>query len=59
MLADTLGELQYLYGAANISFIGGSLIRRGGHNPLEFGSFFQWVYLPALIPTTLTMFTLN
>ncbi|MFP3675441.1 hypothetical protein SB724_21740, partial [Bacillus sp. SIMBA_031] len=27
VLADTLGELQYLYGAANISFIGGSLIR--------------------------------
>jgi 3-deoxy-D-manno-octulosonic-acid transferase len=39
VLADTLGELQYLYGAANISFIGGSLIRRGGHNPLESAAF--------------------
>ena len=39
LLADTLGELQCLYGAANISFIGGSLIRRGGHNPLESAAF--------------------
>lgn len=39
LLADTLGELQYLYGAANVSFIGGSLIRRGGHNPLESAAF--------------------
>ncbi|EWS99261.1 3-deoxy-D-manno-octulosonic acid transferase [Pseudoalteromonas sp. SCSIO_11900] len=39
VLADTLGELQYLYGAANISFIGGSLISRGGHNPLESAAF--------------------
>ena len=39
LLADTLGELQCLYGAANVSFIGGSLIRRGGHNPLESAAF--------------------
>lgn len=39
LLADTLGELQCLYGAANVSYIGGSLIRRGGHNPLEAAAF--------------------
>ncbi|MBQ4834025.1 lipid IV(A) 3-deoxy-D-manno-octulosonic acid transferase [Pseudoalteromonas sp. MMG010] len=39
LLADTLGELQCLYAAANISFIGGSLIARGGHNPLESAAF--------------------
>jgi 3-deoxy-D-manno-octulosonic-acid transferase len=39
LLADTLGELSCLFGAANISFIGGSLIRHGGHNPLESAAF--------------------
>jgi len=34
-LADTMGELQYLYAGAEIAFVGGSLIERGGHNPLE------------------------
>ncbi|MBQ4813528.1 lipid IV(A) 3-deoxy-D-manno-octulosonic acid transferase [Pseudoalteromonas luteoviolacea] len=35
LLADTLGELKFIYGSATIAFIGGSLIERGGHNPLE------------------------
>ncbi|NNG42160.1 3-deoxy-D-manno-octulosonic acid transferase [Pseudoalteromonas sp. NEC-BIFX-2020_002] len=39
LLADTLGELQCLYGMADISYIGGSLIERGGHNPLESAAF--------------------
>lgn len=39
LLADTLGELQYLYGIGNVSYIGGSLIERGGHNPLESAAF--------------------
>lgn len=39
LLADTLGELQCLYGMANVSYIGGSLIERGGHNPLEAAAF--------------------
>ncbi|AXV64343.1 3-deoxy-D-manno-octulosonic acid transferase [Pseudoalteromonas lipolytica] len=39
VLADTLGELQCLYGVARISYIGGSLIERGGHNPLESAAF--------------------
>ncbi|WP_297793081.1 lipid IV(A) 3-deoxy-D-manno-octulosonic acid transferase [uncultured Marinobacter sp.] len=34
-LGDTMGELLMLYGASDIAFVGGSLIERGGHNPLE------------------------
>ena len=35
LLGDTMGELGILYGVAQCAFIGGSLIERGGHNPLE------------------------
>ena len=35
LLGDTMGELLLLLGAADIAFIGGSLIPRGGHNSLE------------------------
>jgi len=35
IIADTMGELQVLYSAADIAFVGGSLARRGGHNVLE------------------------
>lgn len=34
-LADTLGELQTWYQDAEATFVGGSLISRGGHNMLE------------------------
>lgn len=34
-LADTLGELGVFYRVANAAFVGGSLIAKGGHNPLE------------------------
>ena len=34
-LADTLGELQAWYEFAQATFVGGSLIDRGGHNMLE------------------------
>lgn len=34
-LGDTMGELLILYGACDLAFVGGSLIERGGHNPLE------------------------
>lgn len=34
-LGDTMGDMMKLYGAADIAFVGGSLIERGGHNPLE------------------------
>ena len=35
MLGDSMGELLAWYQAADVVFIGGSLIERGGHNPLE------------------------
>lgn len=34
-LGDTMGELLMLYAAADVAFVGGSLISRGGHNLLE------------------------
>ncbi|MCK5866179.1 MAG: 3-deoxy-D-manno-octulosonic acid transferase, partial [Marinobacter adhaerens] len=34
-LGDTMGELMMLYGVSDLAFVGGSLIERGGHNPLE------------------------
>jgi 3-deoxy-D-manno-octulosonic-acid transferase len=35
LLLDTMGELALFYGAADVAFIGGSLVAIGGHNPLE------------------------
>ncbi|EGN75734.1 3-deoxy-D-manno-octulosonic-acid transferase [Idiomarina sp. A28L] len=35
LLADTMGELLLWYGVCKVAFVGGSLIERGGHNPLE------------------------
>ena len=34
-LGDTLGELSIFYAAADVAFVGGSLVRVGGHNLLE------------------------
>lgn len=34
-LGDTMGELLLMYGAADLAFVAGSLIPRGGHNMLE------------------------
>jgi 3-deoxy-D-manno-octulosonic-acid transferase len=34
-IADTIGELGTLYSVARIAFIGGSLVDRGGQNPIE------------------------
>ncbi|MDN5850261.1 MAG: lipid IV(A) 3-deoxy-D-manno-octulosonic acid transferase [Nitrococcus sp.] len=34
-LADTMGELRQLYAAADVAFVGGSLVPVGGHNVLE------------------------
>ena len=34
-IADTIGELGTFYSACPVAFIGGSLIARGGQNPLE------------------------
>lgn len=35
LLLDTVGELAEVYAAADLAFVGGSLIPRGGHNLLE------------------------
>jgi 3-deoxy-D-manno-octulosonic-acid transferase len=35
LVCDTMGELQLLYGAADVAFVGGSLVPTGGHNILE------------------------
>jgi 3-deoxy-D-manno-octulosonic-acid transferase len=37
-LGDTMGELLLMYGAADVAFVAGSLIPRGGHNMLEPGA---------------------
>ena len=34
-LLDTIGELAALYGLADLAFVGGSLVPRGGHNIIE------------------------
>jgi len=35
LLVDTMGELLYFYVAADVAFVGGSLVPVGGHNLLE------------------------
>ena len=35
ILVDTLGELQMFYAAADVAFVGGSLVPIGGHSLLE------------------------
>lgn len=39
LVLDTLGELAAVYRQADLAFIGGSLVKQGGHNPLEPASF--------------------
>jgi 3-deoxy-D-manno-octulosonic-acid transferase len=34
-LVDTIGELSSLYALADVAFVGGSLVARGGHNIIE------------------------
>ncbi len=38
VLVDEMGILSCLYGLSDVAFIGGSLVRQGGHNPLEAAS---------------------
>lgn len=38
-LLDSIGELASVYSLASVAFIGGSLVDRGGHNPLEAAQF--------------------
>ena len=35
VVVDTLGELLYFYGAGTLAYVGGSLVEKGGQNPLE------------------------
>ena len=35
LLLDTIGDLASVYGVAMVAFVGGSLVPKGGHNPLE------------------------
>ena len=35
ILGDTMGEMMLMYGISDIAFVGGSLVKHGGHNPLE------------------------
>ena len=34
-IGDTMGELPLFYAAADVAFVGGTLVERGGHNMLE------------------------
>src|SRR5690606_14709985 len=34
-VGDTMGEMMLFFAAADAAFVGGSLVERGGHNPLE------------------------
>lgn len=35
VIGDTMGELVFMYGLVDVAFVGGSLVDRGGHNPIE------------------------
>jgi 3-deoxy-D-manno-octulosonic-acid transferase len=35
VVLNTIGDLAAVYGVADLAFVGGSLVARGGHNPLE------------------------
>jgi 3-deoxy-D-manno-octulosonic-acid transferase len=35
VLLDTIGDLASMYSVATVAFVGGSLVAKGGHNPLE------------------------
>jgi 3-deoxy-D-manno-octulosonic-acid transferase len=39
VLLDTIGDLAAVYAVADVAFVGGSLVRKGGHNPLEAARF--------------------
>jgi 3-deoxy-D-manno-octulosonic-acid transferase len=39
LVIDTIGELIHFYAASDIGFVGGSLVKRGGHNPIEPATF--------------------
>ena len=48
ILLDTIGDLAAVYGIADVAFVGGSMVERGGHNPLEPAQFGVPVVMGAL-----------
>lgn len=51
-IGDTMGELLLFFTVAQVAFIGGSLIERGGHNPLEAAA----LKLPVIFGPSMTNF---
>ena len=49
-----MGELLIFYAAADLAFVGGSLVEKGGQNPLEPAAVGLPI-LPALIPLILRL----
>jgi 3-deoxy-D-manno-octulosonic-acid transferase len=39
LILDTMGQLASVYEVATVAFLGGSLVNKGGHNPLEAARF--------------------
>ena len=39
LVLDTIGDLASVYSLASVAFMGGSLVAKGGHNPLEAAQF--------------------
>ena len=48
VIVDTIGDLFSLYGAADLAFVGGSLVPHGGQNILEPAA---WGRRPSMAPT--------
>jgi 3-deoxy-D-manno-octulosonic-acid transferase len=52
LLLDTVGELSGAYAAADLAFVGGSLVPKGGHNVLEP----SWHGVPTIVGTHMENF---
>ena len=42
-IADTMGEMGLWYSLTSVAFIGGSLVEKGGHNPVEVAQFNAYI----------------
>ena len=42
-IADTMGEMGLWYSLTSVAFIGGSLVEKGGHNPVEVAQFNKYI----------------
>ena len=42
-IADTMGEMGLWYSLTSVAFIGGSLVEKGGHNPVEVAQFNTYI----------------